>query len=208
MTVSKRAPLQTTEIDGVPLDYMTLGEGRSLLFLHGIEELDATTNLHLHELARHFRVVAPWHPGFSRRNRPEGLRDVADLAYLYLDLADAFEMRDAVLVGASFGGWIAAEMLVRNASAFSHLILSSPLGIKVRSREDRDVADFFAMTEEEFRDIAYANPRKGVKISPASTTTTSLSISEVARRSPSMAGSRTCTIPSSVVGYIALRSRP
>ena len=91
------------------------------------------------------------------------MREVDDLAYLYLDLAEQLGLDGAVLVGASFGGWIAAEMLVRNTRAFSHLILSAPLGIKVRSREDRDIADFFAMTDDEFCEMAYADPGKGRK---------------------------------------------
>ena len=161
MTAAKRAPLQTTEISGVPLDYIALGAGRPLLFLHGIEGPDTTSDLHLRELARHFRVLAPWHPGFGKRNRPEGFRDVSDLAYLYLDLVETLQLRDTILVGASFGGWVAAEMLVRDATAFSHLVLSAPLGIKVRGREDRDIADFFSLTDEEFREIAYADPSKG-----------------------------------------------
>jgi hypothetical protein len=37
---------------------------------------------------------------------------------------------DAMLVGACFGGWIAAEMMVRSTTRFSNLVLVDPLGTK------------------------------------------------------------------------------
>ena len=151
------------EVSGIPLEVVVIGEGRPLLFLHGSEGVDATTDRHLLELARHFRVIAPWHPGFGFKPRSSELCEVSDLAYLYLDLAEQLGLDRAVLVGASFGGWIAAEILVRNTRAFAHVVLSAPLGIKIRGREDRDIADFFAMTEDEFCEIAYADPGKGRK---------------------------------------------
>ena len=36
-----------------------------------------------------------------------------------------------------FGGWIAAEMAVRNTAAFAKLVLAAPLGIKVGGRDER-----------------------------------------------------------------------
>ena len=58
-----------------------------------------------------------------------------DLAYLYLDLAAALRLDNAVLVGTDLGGWIAAEMMVRSTVRFSHLVLAAPLGIKLGGRE-------------------------------------------------------------------------
>jgi pimeloyl-ACP methyl ester carboxylesterase len=46
-------------------------------------------------------------------------------------------LKDAVLVGACFGGWIAAEMMVRSTTRFSNLVLVDPLGIKISGREER-----------------------------------------------------------------------
>ena len=163
MSGSAAMTRETIDLAGIAIELFEGGNGAPLLFLHGSEELDTTTDRHLLELASHFRVLAPWHPGFGFRSRPDALREVSDLAYLYLDLAEHLQLNGAVLVGASFGGWLAAEMLVRNTRAFSHLVLSGPLGIKVRGREDRDIADFFALTEDEFRKIAYADPAKGLK---------------------------------------------
>ncbi len=150
----------TMTISGLPVEVMTYGAGKPLLYLHGGEGPDVPTDRHLREVARSFRVIAPWHPGFGRLERPKDLREVSDLVYLYLELVRALALHDAVLFGSSFGGWIACEMAIRDHSAFSHLVLAGPLGIKVRDREARDIADVFAMDDAGFGELAFADPTK------------------------------------------------
>jgi hypothetical protein len=48
----------------------------------------------------------------------DGSGSVDNLAYLYLDLAAELGLENAVLVGACFGGWVAAEMMVRSTARF------------------------------------------------------------------------------------------
>src|SRR6266446_10144209 len=83
------------------------------------------------------------------------------MTYLYLDLAAELGLQDAVLVGADLGGWIAAEMMVRSTAHFSRLVLVAPLGIKLRGRDERDIADIHAMTPAEYLRLAGAGPAKG-----------------------------------------------
>ena len=64
---------QTVEVSGVALEAVMIGDGKPLLFLHGSEGLDATTDRHLLELASHFRVIAPWHPGFGLQGAAGGI---------------------------------------------------------------------------------------------------------------------------------------
>ena len=66
-----------------------------------------------------------------------------------------------MLVGADLGGWIAAEMMVRSTARFSRLVLVAPLGIKLRGRDERDIADFHAMTAGRISAAAWADPAKG-----------------------------------------------
>ena len=125
---------RTLAIAGTTLEMLERGQGRPLLFLHPGEGL-APERPWLELLSRRFRVIAPWHPGFGDSPLIDGSSSVDDLAYLYLDLATELKLDNAVLVGACFGGWIAAEMMVRSTARFSHLVLVDPLGIKIGGRE-------------------------------------------------------------------------
>ena len=77
------------------------------------------------------------------------------------DLAVQLGLEEAVLVGACFGGWVAAEMMVRSTARFSSLVLVDPLGIKTGGREEREIADMHALPRAEYLRLAWADPAKG-----------------------------------------------
>lgn len=151
---------RTIAIAGTSLEIEERGAGRPLLFLHAGEGL-APARPWLDLLARRYRVVAPSHPGWGNSPLIDGMGSVDDLAYLYLDLAAELGLRDAVLVGACFGGWVAAEMMVRSTARFRHLVLVDPLGVKFGDREERDIADMHALPHAEYLRHAWADPAKG-----------------------------------------------
>ena len=151
-------------IAGVDLEVVERGTGRPLLFLHAGEGLHPERpqgQSWLDALAKSFRVIAPCHPGWGTSSLPDWMATVDDLAYLYLDLADKLDLKDAVLAGNSFGGWVAAEMLVRSQQRFSRLVLADPLGIKLSGRTERDIADMHAMHRADYLRAAWADPAKG-----------------------------------------------
>ena len=147
-------------VAGVNLELVERGAGRQLLFLHAGEGLDPNRPW-LDTLAKHYRVIAPHHPGFGNSALPDWFATVDDLAYLYLDLARQLDLQDAILVGTSFGGWVAAEMAVRNTNRFAKLALVDPLGIKVGGVNERDIADLHSLPEEACLKLAWADPAKG-----------------------------------------------
>jgi pimeloyl-ACP methyl ester carboxylesterase len=147
-------------IQGLRIEMIECGRGRPLLFLHpgiGIEP-DAPV---LDALAARTRVLAPTHPGFGRSEAPKWFDSIDDLAYFYLDLIDQLALADMAVVGVSFGAWLAAEIAIKSTAGMSHLVLANPVGIKVGGREDRDIADIFAVTENEFLELAYCDPAAG-----------------------------------------------
>lgn len=147
-------------VANVDLEIEERGNGRPLLFLHAGDGLHPERPW-LDALAKNFRVIAPCHPGWGQSSLPDWLGTVDDLAYLYLDLAEQLDLKDAVLVGNSFGGWIAAEMMVRSSQRFAKLVLADPLGIKLSGRNERDIADMHAMTRADYMRAAWADPAKG-----------------------------------------------
>jgi pimeloyl-ACP methyl ester carboxylesterase len=156
--VADPAPLVV--VNGVSVEVIERGRGRPLLFLHPGIGIERTAPV-LDHLARGARVIAPSHPGFGRSELPRWMNTVDDLAYFYLDFLQALDLRDAIVVGVSIGGWIAAEIAVKSTERLSHLVLANSVGIKVGDRETRDVVDIFAITDREFNQIAYFDPRVG-----------------------------------------------
>ena len=106
------------------------GAGPSLLLLHGEEGFAALRPL-ISQLAPDFSVIAPIHPGFGGDPAPDWLERVSDAAMYYLDFCDAIDLRDLHLVGASMGGWIAADLATRSTARLASLSLIAPAGLHV-----------------------------------------------------------------------------
>lgn len=151
--------METRTIGGVPVEIHGGGSGPPLLYLHA-EQYFEPVKPYLDALAKKWTVIAPRHPGYGAASKAADLRSVDDLAYLYLDLLDALKLDEVVLVGASFGGWIALEMCVRNHARLSRLVLVSSVGVKFSGREERDFADLFYLRDEEAFPLLFADPKR------------------------------------------------
>src|ERR1700754_863579 len=149
--------LPTITVSDIHIEVVEKGRGRPLLFLHPEIGIDPAAPV-LDRLADHARVIAPSHPGFGGSTQPRGFTTIDDLAYFYLDLLDALDLRDTIVVGASLGAWIAAEIAIKSTARISHLVLANPVGIKVSDRETRDIVDIFAITEKELNALLYFDP--------------------------------------------------
>jgi len=149
---------QVVRVWGPETEVLEFGSGSPLLFLHSGFGPNIHSTDYLERLGTQFRVFAPFHPGFGRFPRPQSFRNVSDLAYFYLDLIEQWRLHDVVLVGAGFGGWIASEMAVRTTERLSRLVLASPLGIKVGTRDDRDFADFYSISPDERAALEFNTP--------------------------------------------------
>ena len=153
--------MERIDIGGIAVETEIAGTGPPLLFLHGGDYV-AQNRPFLDRLARRFRVVAPRHPGFGNTPRPVWFRSVHDIAYLYLDLLDRLDLKDTVLVGSSFGGWVALEMAVRSEARLGRLVLIDSLGVKFGGREERDIADIYVLPPEEVLRRTFAEPARVV----------------------------------------------
>lgn len=151
--------MERIEVAGIAVETLIAGNGPPLLFLHGGDYV-AQNRPFLDLLARRFRVVMPRPPGFGNTPRPAWFRTVDDLAYLCLDLLDRLDLREATLVGASFGGWVALELAIRSEARLARLALIDTLGVKFGGREERDIADFYALPADEVLRRQFANPAR------------------------------------------------
>ena len=149
--------MEHIDLGGIAVETLIAGNGPPLLFLHAGDYV-AQNQAFLDRLARRWRVVAPRHPGFGATPRPEWFRTVHDIAYLYLDLLDRLALTDTLLVGSSFGGWIGLEIAVRSEARLSRIALIDSLGLKLGGREERDIADIYALPAEEVLRRLFVEP--------------------------------------------------
>ena len=130
-----------------------------VLFLHG-EHFTAMDGPFLDRLGAGRALHAPRYPGYDGAPPDPDFRTVDDLAYRYLDLLEALDARDATLVGASLGGWVALEMAVRDRSRIARMALLAPVGVKLSGREERDFADLAFMPEAEAARALFHDPAR------------------------------------------------
>ena len=151
------------EVNDVRLEVTEDGSGSPVVFLHpGFPSgRVAPTEPIIDHLARSHRVICPTHPGFGVDSAPDWMTTIDDLAYFYLDVFIALDLRDVVLVGASFGGWIAAEIAVKSTARVSSLVLVNPIGIKIGARKARDIVDIYSLVDSDLLELAYADPSMG-----------------------------------------------
>jgi pimeloyl-ACP methyl ester carboxylesterase len=149
-------------VNGLRIDVIERGEGRPLLFLHPGIGIDAKAPV-LDALAAKAWLIAPSHPGFGTSELAPSMTTVEDLSYFYLDLMDAFDLKDAIVVGVGLGAWIAAATAVKSTARMSQLVLANPIGIKVGDRETRDIVDIFALLEPDLNKLAYVDPALGAR---------------------------------------------
>jgi pimeloyl-ACP methyl ester carboxylesterase len=130
------------------------GAGPRLLFLH---DSFCPSWLPLHEqLAAHFEVLVPVHPGFSgSEDAFDEFEEMEDLVFHYLDLCATLGIDRPALAGASFGGWIAAEWAVRYGDMLQSLILIDALGLRLT---DAPAADIFSLDPVAMRQAMFGDP--------------------------------------------------
>ena len=130
------------------------GEGRPVLLLHGgggPPSMGALPSA----LAEDFEVIAPVHPGFAGTPRPDWYTGIDDIALTYLQVLEQKDLRDVLVIGSSVGGWIAAEMAVREHERITGTVLLNAVGINVDGIE---LADFFSLSARELITYAFHDP--------------------------------------------------
>jgi pimeloyl-ACP methyl ester carboxylesterase len=140
---------------------VTIGErgdagGPGVLVLHGGAGPGSMAGLSA-ALSEHASVVTPVHPGFEGRPRVPWLDSAADLADAYLDLLEVLGLSEVMVIGNSVGGWIAAEMALRDIHGrIGSMVLLNANGIRP-DRADQ-VTDIRSLPPAAIGQLAFYNP--------------------------------------------------
>lgn len=150
----------SVSVNNCDISLMRGGDGPPILFLHGAGGAGIWLPF-MESLAQQYDVIVPDHPGYGNSGTPDWLDDLTDLAFFYLDFLEDQGLSDVHVVGSSLGGWIGAEMAIRDSSRLASLTLVNAAGIHVA---DVPKGDLFLWTPEEriknlFHDQAFAEAR-------------------------------------------------
>jgi pimeloyl-ACP methyl ester carboxylesterase len=141
-------------VRGTRIRMLTAGSGDPLLYLHGSGDLGLWTPA-LAGLAETHRVYRPDHPGFSGSADRDGIDSVHDLAFFYLDLLDEIlgeiGAEQVILVGASLGGWLAADLATIEPRRVGRLVLVDAAGV----RAEIPTPDLFTKSPVELAELLY-----------------------------------------------------
>jgi pimeloyl-ACP methyl ester carboxylesterase len=135
-----RVPLGSGEVN-----LFRQGTGRPVVVLHAAGGAGAW-NPYLEQLSQHFDVIAPDHPGFGLSDELPEVATMDDLVRHYVALVDLLGLDRFDLVGASFGGWLAAEIASTVPERIDRLVLMAPGGLHL---PEAPVADLPSMTPQE-----------------------------------------------------------
>lgn len=105
----------------------------------------------------HSRVLLPTHPGFGGTPKPDELTSVSRLAQTYITMLDQFDLTDVTVIGNSFGGWLAAEIALRESPRVSGIVIIDGIGIEVPGHPMTDVS---GLSPAEIRSYSWHDPSK------------------------------------------------
>jgi len=148
---------RTLDVAGRKVRVLDGGSGPPLVMLHHSVGSHGWMPFH-DQLAARFHVYAPDLPGYGQSERPEWARDPRDIAILVNCLIDRLGLGRVTLLGAGFGGFVAAELATMNPAGLERLILIGAAGLQPREGEilDQMLIDYPEYVQAGFRsDTAY-----------------------------------------------------
>jgi pimeloyl-ACP methyl ester carboxylesterase len=136
------------------------GKGAPLLFL---PDTFCFSWLPIHEmLSVHYEVFLPAHPGCAgSEDGFDQFDEIEDMVFHYLDFCEALHLDRPIVVGASFGGWVAAEWAIRYSQALGKLVLIDALGLRI---PDAPTADILGIDIATVRRAIFADPRSSLAL--------------------------------------------
>jgi pimeloyl-ACP methyl ester carboxylesterase len=138
-------------VGGADIHYLKGGVGRPLVALHSVEGNLGWLRCY-DDLAHHFTVYVPTHPGFAGSDRPEWLESFTDLSRFYLWILQELGLGKATLLGHFIGGWIAAEVAVMSPQTVDRLVLVDAAGVRPKKGE---ITDIFLHGGEATRQLSF-----------------------------------------------------
>jgi pimeloyl-ACP methyl ester carboxylesterase len=127
--VDWRRHLRRVALAGAEVNYVEIGEGEPVLFVHGISGCWQNWLENLPHFGAGHRAIALDLPGFGASPMPSWEIDMPAYGRLIHDFCEKLGVERATLVGNSMGGFIAVEAVTAGPGRFERLALVSAAGI-------------------------------------------------------------------------------
>jgi pimeloyl-ACP methyl ester carboxylesterase len=136
-----------TRIDGRAVNYVEMGSGPPILFIHGLSGQWQNWLCNLTEFARDHRVIAVDLPGFGHSEMPREKISIRGYGEFVDAFMDDVGMDAATLVGNSMGGFIGLECGISHPHRVERLVLVSAAGISIEKQRNEPLLKLMYMGE-------------------------------------------------------------
>jgi pimeloyl-ACP methyl ester carboxylesterase len=137
LRVDWREHLRQIDVVGARVNYVEMGEGPPLLFVHGLGGCWQNWLENVPHFARSHRVVALDLPGFGSSPTPPWQISISAYGRFLRDFCERLAIDRCSLVGNSMGGFIASEVAITEPERVDDLTLVSAAGISwARARRE------------------------------------------------------------------------
>jgi pimeloyl-ACP methyl ester carboxylesterase len=117
------------DVVGAKANYVEMGEGAPVVFVHGLSGAWQNWLENIPEFAREHRVVALDLPGFGSSPMPPWDISIPAYGRFLRDFCERIGIERCSLVGNSMGGFIATEVAITDPERVDELVLVSAAGI-------------------------------------------------------------------------------
>lgn len=129
LKIDWRQHLHKVQLPGSEVNYVEIGEGEAIVFVHGISGSWQNWLENLPHFGRNHRAIALDLPGFGASPMPSWPIDMYAYGQLLHDFCEKLGLgKEVTLVGNSMGGLVAAEAVLSEPSRYNRLVLVSAAG--------------------------------------------------------------------------------
>lgn len=120
------------DIDGLNINYVDMGEGYPIIFLHGWGACIQSWGIVLSALSKSFRVIAPDFPGHGATPEPDRVFTVDDFTELTIKFMEKLNLEKANIVCHSFGGRVSIKLANKRPDLINKMVFTDAAGVLPR----------------------------------------------------------------------------
>ncbi len=140
--------LRRVELEGATVNYVDIGEGPAILFVHGLGGCWENWLENIPHFSRSHRVVALDLPGFGASPMPKWEISMPAYGRMLAEFCEKLGLdQETTVVGNSMGGFIATELVIEHPDRFSRLVLVSAAGITFARMRHEPAAVLSGLTQ-------------------------------------------------------------